>query len=61
MHRSGRPDIGALVAGIALVALGVPLLLDRLGAVDLGFPALAPIVCACLGAILLAGGLSRQG
>ena len=53
------PDIRALVAGLAVLALGGVLLLDALGAIDLTFAAFAPVVCAAAGAILVANGLSR--
>ena len=56
----GGPDIPALVAGLAVMALGAVLLLDALGAVDLSFAAFAPVACAALGAILVANGLSRR-
>ena len=56
---TARPDIRALVAGIALLVLGAVLLLDALGLIDLGFGLFAPIACAVTGAILLANGLSR--
>ena len=56
-----RPDLTSLVAGIAVLALGVFLLLDSTGAVELEFAVLAPLACAALGAILLARGLSRSG
>jgi hypothetical protein len=55
-----RPDIPSLVAGIAVLALGVILLLDSTGALDLRFAVLAPVACAATGAILLARGLSRS-
>jgi hypothetical protein len=55
-----RPDVGSLVAGAVVVALGVLLLLDGAGALDLRFAALAPVGCAALGAILLAAGLTRR-
>jgi hypothetical protein len=58
--RAARPDIPALVAGLALLALGGVLLLDAGGAVDLTFGVFAPIACAAVGAILLANGLSRR-
>ena len=58
--RPGRPDIPALVAGLALLALGGVLLLDAAGAIDLGFGAFVPLACAATGAILLANGLSRR-
>jgi hypothetical protein len=58
--RAGRPDIPALVAGLALLALGAVLLLDALGAFDLRLGVFAPVACAAAGAILLANGLSRS-
>jgi hypothetical protein len=58
--RAGRPDIPALVAGLALLALGGVLLLDAVDAIDLDFGLFAPVACAATGAILLANGLSRR-
>ena len=58
--RAGRPDIPALVAGLALLAFGAVLLMNALHAIDLGFGGFAPIACAVTGAILLANGLSRR-
>ena len=55
-----RGDLNSVVAGIALIAFGGVLLADALGAISLSFEALAPIVCAMLGAILLAAGLGRE-
>ena len=57
--RAASPDIRALVAGFAILALGAVLLLDALGLIDLGFGLFAPVACAVTGAILLANGLSR--
>jgi hypothetical protein len=54
------PDISALVAGLAVAALGGVLLLDALNAIDLSFAVFAPVACAAAGAILLANGLSRR-
>jgi hypothetical protein len=54
------PDIRALVAGLAVVALGGVLLLDALHAIDMTFAVFAPVACAAGGAILLANGLSRR-
>ena len=54
-----RLDRTSLVAGLAITALGVVLLLDQTGVVDLGFGYAAPAVTAVLGAILLAAGLER--
>jgi hypothetical protein len=58
--RAGSPDIPALVAGLAVLALGGVLLLDALGAVELDFGSFAPLACAAVGAILLANGLARR-
>jgi hypothetical protein len=55
-----RPDVPALVAGLAVLALGGVLLIDALGAIDLDFGTFAPLACAAVGAILLANGLSRR-
>jgi hypothetical protein len=54
-------DIPSLVAGLAIVVLGTVLLLDRLDVLTLRFAALGPLVCAVLGAVLLATGLVRRG
>jgi hypothetical protein len=56
----GRPDLPSLVAGIAIGIFGVVLVLDRTHVIDLRFAALAPLVCAIAGAILLACGLVRR-
>lgn len=56
----GGPDIPALVAGLAVLALGGVLLLDALEAIDLSFAVFAPVACAATGAILVANGLSRR-
>lgn len=55
----GKPDRVSLVAGLALLVLGVVLLLDSAGALSLSFGAAAPIAFGAVGAILLASGLSR--
>ena len=55
-----RADLPALVAGLALTAVGVVLLLDELGEIDLRFGSFAPIALAAMGAILVALGLSRR-
>jgi hypothetical protein len=58
--RPARPDLPALVAGLALLAFGAVLLLNALDAIDLDFGLFAPVACAVTGAILLANGLSRR-
>ena len=55
----GRPDITSLVAGICVAGLGVLLLLDAADTLDLRFAVLGQAVCAALGAILLASGMTR--
>lgn len=54
-----RPDITSAVAGACVVALGVLLLLDAAGTLDLRFGVLGPAACAAIGAILLASGMTR--
>jgi hypothetical protein len=52
-------DITSLVAGLAIVAFGTLLLLDRAHVLDLRFGYFWPALTATVGAILLASGLSR--
>jgi hypothetical protein len=59
MRRS--PNVTALMTGIALFVLGVLLVLDAGGSIDLGFAYTAPVLVGLLGAILLAGGLASRG
>jgi hypothetical protein len=54
------PDPTSLVAGVAVLALGVLLLLDAGGTLDLRFGVLAPVGCAAAGAVLLASGMTRR-
>ena len=56
---SRRPDRLSLVAGLAISGLGVLLLLERAGVIELGFGLTLPAVLACVGAILLAAGLEE--
>jgi ABC-type enterobactin transport system permease subunit len=58
--RPASPDLVSLVAGVCIAALGVVLLLEQLGHVELRFAAMAPAVIATIGAILLASGLGRE-
>ncbi len=58
--RRGSPDVPSLVAGIAVCALGALLLADQGGALELRFATLAPALCAALGVIFLAAGLTRS-
>jgi hypothetical protein len=52
-------DITSIVSGACIAVLGVLLLLDARGTLDLEFAVLGPVLCAAVGAILLASGLSR--
>jgi hypothetical protein len=54
-----RIDRVSLVAGLAISGLGVLLLLDRTGVMELRFGYGLPAVLACVGAIMLAAGLER--
>jgi hypothetical protein len=56
---TSKPDVPSLVAGIAVLVLGLILLLDATDALGLSFGLLAPVACAAAGAILLARGLTR--
>jgi uncharacterized membrane protein HdeD (DUF308 family) len=56
---SHRTDITSLVSGLCVIALGVLLLLDASGTLDLSFAVLGPVACASLGAMLLASGMTR--
>ena len=47
----------SIVAGLAVGGLGVVLLLDRTGVLDLKFGYALPAILACVGVILLAAGL----
>ncbi len=55
MRRS--PNVTILLTGIAVLVLGVLLVLDASGAIDLRFAYMAPVLVGALGAILLVGGL----
>jgi hypothetical protein len=57
LRRSGVDRV-SLVSGMALCALGVLLLLEQEGTLDLGFNLLTALVAGVLGAILLISGLS---
>jgi hypothetical protein len=52
-----RLDRTSLVAGLAVCGLGVLLLLDRTGTLDLRFGYALPALLAAVGAILVAAGL----
>jgi hypothetical protein len=52
-----RADRTLIVAGLATVALGALLLLDRTGVIDVRFDYMVPAVLAAVGVVLLAAGL----
>jgi hypothetical protein len=55
------PDITVLLTGVAVFALGVLLVLDADGTIDLRFAYMAPMLVGALGAIMLASGLVGRG
>ncbi len=57
---SRRADVPALVAGLAVLALGALLLLEHVGALGLRFGVIPPAFLAACGAILLATGLDHR-
>lgn len=57
---NGRPDTTALVAGLALTALGALLLLDQTGALELDLGWAGVALSAATGLILLVSGLTRD-
>jgi hypothetical protein len=54
------PNIAVLLFGIAVLVLGVLLVLNAGGTIDLRFAYTAPVVISALGAILLASGLASR-
>ena len=56
----GSRSIAALVCGIALVAIGVAVVLDDAGSIDLEFAYAGPSLLAAMGAVLLASGLATR-
>jgi hypothetical protein len=57
--RRGDVDRTLILAGLAAVALGILLLLDRLGTIDLKFNYALPAVLAAIGIVLLSAGLGQ--
>jgi hypothetical protein len=55
------PNVTVLLTGIAVLAVGVLLVLDADGVIDLGFAYMTPVLVGALGAILLASGLAGRG
>jgi cell wall-active antibiotic response 4TMS protein YvqF len=57
--RRERADRTLIAAGLATIALGTLLLLDRTGVIDVRFDYLLPALLAAVGAVLVTAGLSR--
>jgi Domain of unknown function (DUF5668) len=57
--KRGRADRTLIVAGLATIALGTLLLLDRTGVIDVRFDYMFPAVLAAFGVVLLTAGLSE--
>jgi preprotein translocase subunit SecF len=55
------PNVTVLLMGIAVLALGVLLVLDADGTIDLRFAYMVPVLVGAFGAILLASGLASRG
>ena len=55
-----RPNIASLVSGLALLVLGILLVLDAQGTLDLGFAYVGPALLGTVGVTLLASGLSSR-
>jgi hypothetical protein len=58
--RERRPDLVSIVSGIAVAGLGLLLLLDRTGVIDVRFDYAAPAVLATLGVVLVLHGLAKD-
>jgi hypothetical protein len=52
--------IGPLVAGLGVILIGVLVLLDSQDVINMHFGVLGPLICAVVGATLLAIGLTRR-
>jgi hypothetical protein len=57
--RGRRADRTLIVAGLAAIALGALLLLDRTGTIDVRFDYMLPAVLAAFGLVLLVSGLAE--
>jgi hypothetical protein len=55
-----HPDLSSLAVGLAVVLLGVLLLLQEEGTIDMDGGWLAAVVTGCAGAALLASGLGAR-
>lgn len=57
--KGGRADRTLIAAGLATIALGALLLLDRTRVIDVQFDYMLPAVLAAFGAALVVAGLSE--
>jgi uncharacterized membrane protein YidH (DUF202 family) len=57
--KRGRADRTLIAAGLATIALGALLLLDRTRVIDVHFDYMLPALLAAFGAVLLVAGLSE--
>jgi hypothetical protein len=57
--KRGRADRTLIAAGLAAIALGALLLLDRTRVIDVQFDYMLPALLAAFGAVLLVAGLSE--
>jgi hypothetical protein len=55
-----RLDIASIVAAVGVAVLGLLVVLDGQDVLSLHFGVLAPLICATVGATLLAMGLTRR-
>jgi hypothetical protein len=55
-----RIHIPTLICGLAVIAFGTVLLLDRVREIHLDFGSAAPLLLALVGVVLLVGGLARR-
>jgi len=58
--KRGPIDMTSLAGGIVLMIVGVLLLLDRTGEIDVHFDGLWPLLVGATGAVLLAAGLDDR-
>jgi hypothetical protein len=58
--RRGPLDLTSLAGGIVLIIVGVLILLDRTGDIDLDFDGLWPLLVGATGAVLLAAGMDDR-
>jgi uncharacterized membrane protein YidH (DUF202 family) len=54
-----RADRTLIVAGLATIALGTLVLLDRVGTIDVRFNYMLPAMLAAIGVVLLVAGLGE--